>query len=273
VETGDGDARRESPRIETRSSRLSAEATIRFDGPRGETRLKIRIASGSNRAEATLVSPFGRAAIALSADSFSAPLAAVGAPFASHPLTTGVEAPYAQRFATISARGETTALLFSDVVSARLTGSTLRCSPRTADFRFAVTFPSHSPASPTEAVALSAAAFGAPIRIARIESHAGELPPLFSFLSIEPGNVLVTAVKPREDGDAGIVIRMVECEGRRTTARLRFGGPPGRSAAVVLLERDVDPLRPDGLSLEVELLPFAVRSVRVDGNPFGADSR
>lgn len=262
-------------RIETRSAAVCADAAVVWSGPRGETRLEIRIASGSPIVLASLRAPGGSARIVVPAESFAPPEAAVGTPFARRALAPGESAPYAQRFAAITARGETTALLLDEVAPVRFDRAALVCTPGESgpagEFRFGIAV------SPFEApLARAAAGFAAPLLLAAGAlggADESELPARHSFLSVEPDNVLVSAVKPAYGDDPGIVIRLVECEGRRTTARLRFAAPPGRSALVDLLERDATPLLPRGLDLEVELPPGAVRSVRVDGNPFGAAAR
>jgi alpha-mannosidase len=55
-------------------------------------------------------------------------------------------------------------------------------------------------------------------------SHSGELPPEHSFVSIEPENLIITALKQSEDGK-DLILRFYEFEGRKATAQIAF--PPG----------------------------------------------
>jgi alpha-mannosidase len=73
------------------------------------------------------------------------------------------------------------------------------------------------------------------------QAHTGALPPAHSFVSIEPGNVIVTAIKKAEDDD-GLIIRFYESAGRDQQVSLRV--PPGAVRAVEtnLMEKDEKPL-------------------------------
>ncbi len=51
--------------------------------------------------------------------------------------------------------------------------------------------------------------------------HRGTLPTVYRSLSVSDENVLITAIKPSEDGD-GIVVRLNETAGRDTTVQLRL---------------------------------------------------
>jgi hypothetical protein len=78
--------------------------------------------------------------------------------------------------------------------------------------------------------------FNSPL-IARVEQpHGGTLPAEFSFLSVEPENVVVTAVKKWEDEPATGVstntmqMRFYEIDGKNTDAVFRFPASPAVSA-------------------------------------------
>ncbi len=68
-----------------------------------------------------------------------------------------------------------------------------------------------------------------PLLAIATQAHTGSLPPEHSFVSIEPGNVVVTAIKKAEDDD-GLIIRFYEFAGRETQVSL--GLPPGAARAV-----------------------------------------
>lgn len=60
-----------------------------------------------------------------------------------------------------------------------------------------------------------------PLSVQQETHHDGTLPEVFSALNIDKDNIVVTAVKPAEDGD-GIILRFVECAGERTKAKISF---------------------------------------------------
>ena len=62
-----------------------------------------------------------------------------------------------------------------------------------------------------------------PLTVVTETFHKGSLPTSFSGLSVSEENILVTAVKPSEDGN-GIVVRLNETAGRDTTAQLTLFG-------------------------------------------------
>lgn len=60
-----------------------------------------------------------------------------------------------------------------------------------------------------------------PLSVQQETHHDGTLPEVFSALNIDKDNIVVTAVKTAEDGD-GIILRIVECAGERTKAKISF---------------------------------------------------
>ncbi len=98
----------------------------------------------------------------------------------------------------------------------------------------------------------------------QVEPHAGELPNRYSYLSVEPENVVLTAVKKAEDANA-LVFRVFEWAGK--TADVKIQLPPGVVGATLtnLMEK------PDGTPLKVvqdEILvpvhPYEIVTVRAD---------
>jgi alpha-mannosidase len=71
-----------------------------------------------------------------------------------------------------------------------------------------------------------------PLVVVSSDFHEGDLPPSQKLVELEPGNVRVAAMKKSEDGTA-LVMRLVEVEGKATTARLGF------SAALVAADASV----------------------------------
>jgi alpha-mannosidase len=94
----------------------------------------------------------------------------------------------------------------------------------------------HAGAAPEEGVAWQARSFNSPLRVISTDSHAGALAPEHSFVNVESGNFIVTALKRAEDG-AGFVLRGHEVFGIGGRVRLRFGVPIARAWLSDLLER------------------------------------
>lgn len=91
----------------------------------------------------------------------------------------------------------------------------------------------------------------------------GELPPVRSFCSVAPSNVLLQNIKQADDGD-GLVVRLAEIEGRQTEARLdvpfaRFG----RAVAASAVEEDREALICSNGTVSVPVGPFEIKTVRL----------
>ena len=71
--------------------------------------------------------------------------------------------------------------------------------------------------------------------------HQGVLPPSHSLVQIEPGNVILTAVKKAEDSDA-LVFRFFEFEGKIGKVHLYFPEAASQAAQVNLMEKRDAPL-------------------------------
>ena len=67
----------------------------------------------------------------------------------------------------------------------------------------------------------------------------GELPPSASILAVEPGNIIVETIKKAEDCRA-IIIRLYECAGRATLAKLDLHFPFKTMELVNLMEGRYD---------------------------------
>ncbi|HEV8385362.1 MAG TPA: glycoside hydrolase family 38 C-terminal domain-containing protein, partial [Candidatus Acidoferrales bacterium] len=98
------------------------------------------------------------------------------------------------------------------------------------------------------------------------QAHAGALPAAHSFVSLEPANVVLTAIKKAEDDD-GWIIRFYESAGRETQVTLHL--PPGASRAVEtnLMEKEETPLKVNGNSVVIPTRPYEIKTVKVTFAP------
>ena len=103
-----------------------------------------------------------------------------------------------------------------------------------------------------------------PLQAIVTTAHAGSLPAEHSFASVEPDNVVLTAVKKAEDAN-GLIFRVYEWAGKETTAE--FHVPPGATGATVtnLMEQpEGGALSVVGDVVKVPIHPYEILTVRVD---------
>jgi alpha-mannosidase len=98
-------------------------------------------------------------------------------------------------------------------------------------------------------------------------AHPGALPAEHSFASVEPENVVLTAVKKAEDAN-GLIFRVYEWAGKETTAE--FHVPAGATGATVtnLMETpEGEALAIAGDVVKVPIHPYEILTIRVDYPP------
>jgi len=108
-----------------------------------------------------------------------------------------------------------------------------------------------------EEAAAQARAFAAPLRAVAVEAHPGPLPPTLGFLDVEPASVVVSAVKPAEDGE-GFVVRVYNPTDADAQARLRVWRHLLRAELANLNESGLEDLPVDGSTVR-----FPVRAGQV----------
>jgi alpha-mannosidase len=101
-------------------------------------------------------------------------------------------------------------------------------------------------------------------------SHSGTLGPRYSFLSIDGGSVIATAVKKAEDGNA-LIVRMYEWAGKTDQVSVTMPGSPASASEVGTMETDVrDALTLKGNVVETTIHPFEIQTLRVNYKVTGA---
>jgi alpha-mannosidase len=108
-----------------------------------------------------------------------------------------------------------------------------------------------------------------PLQAVVTTAHPGSLPSEHSFASVEPNNIVLTAVKKAEDQNGAatnaLIFRAYEWAGKETTAE--FHVPPGATGATVtnLMEQpEGSPLTVDQDEVKVPVHPYEIVTVRVD---------
>ena len=104
-----------------------------------------------------------------------------------------------------------------------------------------------------------------PVMVRATTAHDGTLPPEVSFVTLEPRNVLLSAVKKCENRDS-LIIRLHNITGRRVHARLRFHRPIKEARQVNLNEEPIGPVKEingDHLGLPVNKKQIVTVEVRL----------
>jgi alpha-mannosidase len=112
-----------------------------------------------------------------------------------------------------------------------------------------------------------------PLQAVVTTAHAGSLPPEHSLASVEPDNIVLTAVKKAEDqngqGVNGLIFRAYEWAGKETTAE--FHVPPGATGATVTNLMEQPEGGPRSITTEnganvvkVPIHPYEILTIRVD---------
>jgi alpha-mannosidase len=97
----------------------------------------------------------------------------------------------------------------------------------------------------------------------QVEPHTGEMPARHSFVSVEPENVVLTAMKKAEDSDA-LIFHLYEWAGK--SGSITISVPPGATGAreTNLMEHpEGAPLSVTGNKVTVPVRPFEIVAVRV----------
>jgi len=97
------------------------------------------------------------------------------------------------------------------------------------------------------------------------QPHAGILPASRSLVQIEPGNVILTAVKKAEDSDA-LVFRFFEFKGKAGDVRLRFPQAATQAAQVNMMEKQDVPLAltEGGKETTLTIHPYEIVTVKAE---------
>jgi alpha-mannosidase len=101
-----------------------------------------------------------------------------------------------------------------------------------------------------------------PLLVRQLDRHEGELKNEYSFLEVQPENVVLTATKKAED-DGALILRFYEWAGKESDVKLRL--PSGAQAAseTDLIERPVADLTLQDGTVTVHTKPYEIKTVRV----------
>jgi alpha-mannosidase len=100
-----------------------------------------------------------------------------------------------------------------------------------------------------------------PLRAVVATPHAGTSARL-GLVDVRPSNVVLAALKRAEDDD-GLVLRLYETDGKRSTARVSLPGPVAAAQETDLLERPIRALAARGPTVDVVLRPYEIKTLHV----------
>ena len=96
------------------------------------------------------------------------------------------------------------------------------------------------------------------------EGSASKLPATASLCSVEPANVMVTTIKPADDGK-GLIVRLRETAGQETVARVALGASAGGKASRCdLIERVQEALPVDAKTVQIKLKANGMTTLRLE---------
>ncbi len=102
------------------------------------------------------------------------------------------------------------------------------------------------------------------LRAVQVESHTGSGPAEHSYLSVEPENVILTAVKKAEDSN-GLIFHVYEWAGK--SANVTFTLPPGATSAIetnLMEQPEGSPLTITGNKVTIPIKPYEILAIRAD---------
>jgi len=101
---------------------------------------------------------------------------------------------------------------------------------------------------------------------AQASSHEGPLPAEYSFIKVLPDNIVLTALKKAEDGDA-LILRFYEWAGKESDVTLQLPAGAQSASETDLMERAIGPLPLQNDVVTVHAKPYEIKTVRVQFAP------
>jgi alpha-mannosidase len=105
--------------------------------------------------------------------------------------------------------------------------------------------------------------FNNPLLVRTIEQHRGKSPKKFGLLEVSSPNVVLSALKPAQDG-AGVIARVYEASGRAAKdVNIHFAGGVQGASEVNLMEDSLRPIAVENNSIHFDLRPFEIKTFRL----------
>ena len=100
------------------------------------------------------------------------------------------------------------------------------------------------------------------LRALQVEAHTGNLPAEHAYVTVKPGNVVLTALKKAED-DNGIVVRMYEAYGGRGRCVFATDFPLRRVVETNLMEKEERALAFRDGRVAIDFKPFQIVTIKL----------
>ena len=96
--------------------------------------------------------------------------------------------------------------------------------------------------------------------------HEGALPSEYSFVGVEPDNVVLTAIKKSEDDDS-LILRFYEWAGKESDVKLHLPTGAQSASETDLMEKPIGELAVHNDSVTVHTKPYEIKTVKVQFAP------
>ena len=95
------------------------------------------------------------------------------------------------------------------------------------------------------------------------QDRSGKLPLAFSFVALEPENLMVTALKRAENSN-DLILRFVEFQGKDAQAKVTLPSEIKSARTVNLLENEIDgDVSVEGKKVRLTVKPYQIKSLRI----------
>jgi len=121
--------------------------------------------------------------------------------------------------------------------------------PHSSDFREALT-------------ARKAYEFNYPLTSLVESSHEGELPKVHSFISAQPENIIIAALKKAEDSD-DVILRFFETSGKDAKVVIRIAEPLKGAMETDLLEKGTSRIPIREGAIEVPISKYEIKTIKI----------
>jgi alpha-mannosidase len=98
--------------------------------------------------------------------------------------------------------------------------------------------------------------------VRQLENHEGELKDEYSFLQLQPDNVVLTATKKAEDGN-WLILRFYEWAGKESDVKLRLPAGVLEALETDLIERPLGTLSLQDGGVTVHTKPYEIKTLGV----------
>ena len=104
--------------------------------------------------------------------------------------------------------------------------------------------------------------FSYPLLSIEESCHDGALPKSFSFVKVDPENIILEAIKQAEESPH-LIMRLYETRGKETSAQILFFQSPLEIWETDLLEREISRLPLEGKLLKTDLGAHEIKTLKI----------